>query len=225
MSEVSYQLSGAASAPLVSTQGSVATFAISAEGITTVVYHAVDNAGNLESPKTLVIRIDATAPVLSLPGAVTTNATSPSGANVSYTVTATDNLDPAAGVSCTPASGTLFAIGTTVVSCAATDAAGNAATGSFTVTVVGAPGQITDLVAQASAFNLRQGIENSLDAKLSAAQSALAAAQGGDSVTACNLMSAFINEVEAQAGVSITLEQASQLIAAATNIKAVLGCS
>jgi hypothetical protein len=223
--EVAYELSGAASAPPVSTQGSAATLAISAEGITTVVYHAVDNAGNLESPKTLVVRIDATPPVLSLPAPVTTNATSPSGANVSYTVTATDNLDPAAGVSCTPGSGTLVPIGTTVVSCAATDAAGNTASGSFTVTVVGAAGQITDLVTQVSDFNLRQGIENSLDAKLSAVQSALAAAQGGDVSTACNLMSAFINEVQAQAGKSITLEQAGQLIAAATNIKAVLGCS
>ena len=223
--EVSYDLSGAQAAPPVSTQGSAATLAISAEGITTVVYHAVDNAGNLESPKTLVVQIDATPPVLSLPAPVTTNATSPSGANVSYTVTATDNLDPAAGVSCTPGSGTLVPIGMTVVSCAATDAAGNSASGSFTVTVVGAPGQITDLVSQVSDFNLRQGIENSLDTKLSAAQSALVAAWGGDITTACNLMSAFINEVQAQAGKAITPEEASQLIAAATNIKTVLGCS
>ena len=38
-------------------------------------------------------------------------------------------------VSCTPASGSTFAIGDTVVTCAAADAAGNVATGSFTVSV------------------------------------------------------------------------------------------
>ena len=38
-------------------------------------------------------------------------------------------------VTCTPASGSLFAVGDTVVNCAASDAAGNTATGAFTVTV------------------------------------------------------------------------------------------
>lgn len=222
--EISYQLSGAATIPLVAVPGSLASVSIPAEGITTVVYRAADNAGNLEGAKTLVVRIDVTPPVLSLPAAITRNATGPSGAIVSYAATATDNLDPAVGASCSWASGTLFPIGTTVVSCTATDAAGNTASGSFPVAVVGAPGQITDLIAQVSSFNLRQGIENSLDAKLDAAQSALTAARGGDMLTACNLMGAFINEVQAQAGKSITLAQANLLIAAAMNIKAVLGC-
>jgi hypothetical protein len=38
-------------------------------------------------------------------------------------------------VTCTPASGSTFAVGDTVVTCAAADAAGNVATGSFVVTV------------------------------------------------------------------------------------------
>jgi hypothetical protein len=85
-------------------------------------------------------------------------------------------------------------------------------------------GQISDLVSLVESLNLHQGIENSLDAKLDAAESALAAAQGGNIVTACNLMDAFINEVMAQAGKKISVSQASQLIQAANDIKAVLGC-
>jgi hypothetical protein len=42
------------------------------------------------------------------------------------------------GPSCTPSSGSTFAVGTTVVTRTATDAAGNSASASFNVTVVGA---------------------------------------------------------------------------------------
>jgi hypothetical protein len=222
--DVSYVLSGVGAAPPATTAGNVATFSITAEGITTVTYHATDNAGNIETAKTLTVRIDVTAPVLSLPASVAVNATSPAGATVSFVASATDNFDPAVSVTCSPASGTQFAIGTTTVSCAATDQAGNTASGSFSVTVVGAAGQISDLVSLVESFNLHQGIENSLDAKLDAAESALAAAQGGNITTACNLMDAFLNEVVAQSGKKISVYQASQLIQAANDIKAVLGC-
>jgi hypothetical protein len=49
-------------------------------------------------------------------------------------------------------------------------------------------------------FKLQQGIENSLDAKLAAAQAALNAANDGNRPTACNQIQAFINEVQAQSG-------------------------
>jgi PKD repeat protein len=50
--------------------GNSASVSISPEGVTTVTYFAVDNAGNQEAPKTLSVRIDRTPPVLSgLPGA------------------------------------------------------------------------------------------------------------------------------------------------------------
>jgi Ca2+-binding RTX toxin-like protein len=57
-------------------------------------------------------------------------------AQVSYIVTAEDNVDDPVGVTCTPASGSTFPIGTTTVNCEATDAAGNRATASFTITVI-----------------------------------------------------------------------------------------
>ncbi|MBV8518046.1 MAG: HYR domain-containing protein [Acidobacteria bacterium] len=73
----------------------------------------------------------AEPPVLNLPGNITAEATSPSGAVVNYTVTATaDGV-----VACTPPSGSTFALGTTTVNCTATNSAGSTS-GSFTVTVV-----------------------------------------------------------------------------------------
>jgi outer membrane protein assembly factor BamB len=81
---------------------------------------------------------DTTAPTITAPSVVTAAATSSNGANVTFTVTATDP-DDAAAVSCSPASGSLFAVGTTTVGCLATDTAGNTTSTSFPV-VVSAPG-------------------------------------------------------------------------------------
>jgi hypothetical protein len=81
--------------------------------------------------------------------------------------------------------------------------------------------QLIDTVAT---FNLRRGIANSLDAKLENAQAALAAAQSGNSSSACGMLGAFINEVQAQSGHAITTEQAAQLINLANQVRAGLGC-
>jgi len=55
-------------------------------------------------------------------------------------------------------------------------------------------------------------------------QHALDDVNAGDTMTACNLMGAFTNEVQAQSGTMLTVDQANQLLAAATRIQAVLGC-
>ena len=91
----------------------------------------------------------------------------------------------------------------------------------FTADVSDQIGQLTALV---QSFNLKQGITNSLDVKLQNVQAALAATKAGDTITACNLMGAFINEVQAQSGKAITVQQAAQLIQAANDIRASLGC-
>jgi HYR domain len=78
---------------------------------------------------------DTAPPLLHLPGNLTTEATGPSGATVSFTATATDNFDPSPSVSCLPASGSTFPLGTTQVACVAQDASGNSANGGFSVTV------------------------------------------------------------------------------------------
>jgi hypothetical protein len=54
---------------------------------------------------------------------------------VFFTVTATDDLDPAPVVACVPPSGSTFPLGTTLVDCTVTDACGNESTCQFPVTV------------------------------------------------------------------------------------------
>ena len=168
---------------------------------------------------------DTTPPVLVVPANIAVDATSPSGTVVTYAVTANDAVDPSPVVSCAPASGSTFPVGTNTVTCTATDSSGNSTTESFSVTVFGAPDQITDLIALVNSFNLRQGIENSLDAKLRNVIDALGAASAGNVATACSKLGSFINEVQAQSGKALTMAQANQLVTAANQVRAILGCS
>ena len=78
---------------------------------------------------------DTTPPVVRVPDPITNEATSPDGAVVTFNATAEDAKDGSVEVSCTPPSGSTFPIGTTPVSCSATDAAGNTSTETFSVTV------------------------------------------------------------------------------------------
>jgi len=79
---------------------------------------------------------DTTDPVVTPPDGVTVDATSAAGATVTYpAATATDNVGVATGPTCLPASGSLFPLGETTVTCTAGDAAGNTGTATFTVTV------------------------------------------------------------------------------------------
>ena len=94
----------------------------------------------------------------------------------------------------------------------------------FLLTPTPAAQQLANLVTLVQSFNLQQGISNSLDAKLQRVQDALAAAKAGNGAATCNQLDAFIGEVQAQAGKALTPAQANQLIAAATTIKAALGC-
>ena len=79
---------------------------------------------------------DATPPVLSCPPVVAFDGFGGTpGRVVTFSVTATDDLDPAPGIVCVPPSGSFFPRGTTIVNCWATDACDNQATCQFTVTV------------------------------------------------------------------------------------------
>src|SRR5205807_9260408 len=141
---------------------------------------------------------DTTAPTLTVPGNITVNATGPAGAVVTYTASATDAVTASPTITCVPASGSTFPIGTTTVSCTAKDAANNvSAPKTFTVTVKSAATQISDLIALVRSFNLAQGLTTSLTFKLQTAQSALNA---GNVTTACNVMGGFISDVNAQSG-------------------------
>ena len=71
---------------------------------------------------------DTTLPVLTLPANFTAPGTGSAGATVTYTASATDIVDGTVP-SRTPSSGSTFPIGTTTVTCASTDRAGNSRLG------------------------------------------------------------------------------------------------
>jgi len=130
-----------------SASGTVAVAAGQAAGTFTLVVGALDITNtNKDGAKlsagassnyqvTVTAPADSTAPVLTLPANITAEATGPSGAVVSFIASASDLVDGARPVTCAPLSGSTFDLGTTTVNCSATDAHGNTATGSFTVTV------------------------------------------------------------------------------------------
>jgi hypothetical protein len=122
------------SRPVTCVPASGSTFPL---GINTVTCSASDTAvpPNTGTASFTVTVLDTAAPVLKLPAPLTVSATSLSGATVAYAATATDIVDGTVTPVCTPASGSVFAIGTAEVNCTATDRAGNGATGSFSVTV------------------------------------------------------------------------------------------
>ncbi|MBI3290364.1 hypothetical protein HYZ78_03120 [Candidatus Microgenomates bacterium] len=78
--------------------------------------------------------------------------------------------------------------------------------------------QVEDLIDTVESFNLQQGINNSLDAKLDAALNALDDLNENNDQAAINSLQAFINAVEAQRGSQITNEQADELVNRAQEI-------
>jgi len=107
-------------------------------GTTTVTCTASDGVGNEASEEfTVTVTADETPPSFSdVPRDIAITATGPGGAVVTYTApTATDAVNGAGLVTCTPISGSMFALGVTTVTCTASDASANLATVTFTVTV------------------------------------------------------------------------------------------
>jgi hypothetical protein len=126
------------------------TFAL---GSTTVTCTAHDKAANQATATFTVSVRDTTAPTFSsAPANVTREATGPDGAAVTY-------IDPSAEdavgatVTCTPASGSTFALGNSTVTCTARDAAGNQATTTFTVAVADTTAPLISVPADLVVYN------------------------------------------------------------------------
>jgi len=81
---------------------------------------------------------------------------------------------------------------------------------------------ITDLEDLVRSFDLPKGLENSLLAKLAAAQRAVDA---GQTAVACNLLDAFANEVRAQSGKGLTSDQAALIFQTLALVRSGLGCA
>jgi hypothetical protein len=99
---------------------------------------SVTDSGDLTTGATFTLTVvDTTAPaLLSVPGDYSVTTNDPTGMTLLYgTPSAMDVVDSHPVVGCLPANGTHVDVGTTTVTCTATDASGNAAQDSFHVTV------------------------------------------------------------------------------------------
>jgi HYR domain len=94
----------------------------------------VSQAG--ETTKSVTIKRDTAAPALTVPPTVVKDGAGAGGAAVDFAPTATDVIDPSPAIHCAPASGTVFPLGATRVSCNATDAAGHTSAKDFEVLVL-----------------------------------------------------------------------------------------
>jgi hypothetical protein len=105
---------------------------------TTGVTCSVTDSGGLSADATFDVTVaDTTDPMLTgLPAGQNLTTGDPTGTTLTYAApVATDIADAAPTVGCLPASGSHIGPGTTTVTCTATDASGNAAQGTFDVTV------------------------------------------------------------------------------------------
>jgi hypothetical protein len=165
---------------------------------------------------------DDVPPVLSLPQfPIVVPADRPDGAVVTYTVTATDTDDPHPTLSCSPASGSVFPIGDTTVTCEATDASGNVATGSFSVHVQGVDEQFGELKSMVDTFDMDRKVRADLQEELATVRAAL---DTGRTRTACSVLQGFVNEVRDESGEGLTVDLAAVLAERANRIRSVLAC-
>jgi hypothetical protein len=171
------------------------------------------------------INIDLTSPIVSLPTLLVVNATSPLGANTSYSASVTDALDPSPILVCAPASGTVFPIGDTAVNCRGEDRAGNLTSAVFSVHVNGAVEQLNALwVGIINDSRLPANVKSTLATRVQEALSRFDPSDPKDRKLACASMSLFVALVRAHSNRSIPKPRADAYIADAIRIRAVLGC-
>ena len=106
-------------------------------GVSTVACTATNDLGNLARCEFVVTVGDFRPPFIYAPTGVVVHCTGPNGAVVNYSATAIDNCDPAPSLICSPPSGSVFPLGTTIVTCTAVDARTNQSNRTFPVTVEG----------------------------------------------------------------------------------------
>src|SRR5690606_39464565 len=101
---------------------------------------------------TATITIDTTGPSLGSLSDITQQLTpGQTSAAISWTGPPASDPSGLAGQECTPASGSAFAVGDTLVTCSATDTLGNDSTTSFTVSILAAQPPLITLTQQGPA--------------------------------------------------------------------------
>jgi len=104
-----------------------------------------------------------------------------------------------------------------------TDASGNTASCSFTVTVLTPQAVIQNLIAQVNASSLTGTQKNGLLSKLNAALDAI---NDGKTNVACNKLSDFINSVQnLQGHGNLTVGDGDAWILSANHVRNTIGCT
>ena len=190
-------------------------------GVTTVTWTATDASGNSASASQSITVLDTEAPVFA-PNAeavLEVNATSLNGAPVTFSLRVTDNVG-VTSVSCNPTSGSVFPVGTTHVTCTASDAAGNSASLSFDVSVIGAHEQIDHLMNDVIPdLGLPNGTLQPLLNQLK-----LAYTQTADGGSACTKVGDFLSLVQKKSS-NISPADVTLLTDAATTIMNAMDCA
>jgi uncharacterized repeat protein (TIGR01451 family) len=189
-------------------------------GTTTVNCTATDGSGNTASGSFPVTVVDTEPPSLTVPASTTVNATSPSGAVVTFVTTATDNA-PGVTKACIPPSGSTFAVGTTTVNCTATDVSSNTTSKSFQITVLGAVDQLNNLINKVKGMTIEPGFKSEL---LNRLNNALSALNAKTTAKACSELAKFLDGVNSKSGKKILAGNAATLTTDANRIRAVLAC-
>lgn len=104
-------------------------------GDNVVTWTATDAAGNTSTCTVRVLVEDQTPPTITCPAPITTACLGNDGAPVGFTLGAVDNCDGSPTVTSSHESGSVFPLGTTLVTCTATDSGANTSTCTFEVTV------------------------------------------------------------------------------------------
>ena len=117
--------------------GPTVTHTYKQSGQYTVKLNVTDNRGASEiTTRPIVLSPDNPPEITVPPSPLIVNTTAPSGTKVEYQASATDDIDGQINPTCSPASGVVFQVGNTTVTCRANDSFGNIVSKSFTVTVV-----------------------------------------------------------------------------------------
>ena len=186
-------------------------YSVAISGDRVVIGAPLDDDNGSDSGSAYVFDIaasDTTPPDITVPGDIVVEATNPDGASVEYEVTVTDDTDPAPNLACEPASGSVFPIGETEVLCTATDASGNLAQATFTVTVTLGEAAFDGLVEIVEELGLRGGTERSIVRQIENAQRDFLA---GDLEGALEKLNDLVERVNGLEGRQLTEDQAAEL--------------
>ncbi|MGK2849882.1 MAG: HYR domain-containing protein [Candidatus Limnocylindrales bacterium] len=112
-------------------------------GTTTVSCSVTDSGGRSDAGSFAVTVVDTTAPSIAVGDDQTVTTDDPAGTVLAFDPpVVADVVDPAPVVTCDPPAGAAIPVGTTTVTCTATDASGNAAAASFAVSVAYVPSHV-----------------------------------------------------------------------------------